>query len=202
MELPIVIGTWPRADIPIDDDDDEEIIQNMGQMMMSDESDGEERWVREQEEIQFKRQVRRSGSNGSLGSMSSWSTSDQRSSGPLTMTSSPTTSSLASPVSIDNRTLMLTPIQNKERTRVIDPLLRASFYESDEYVTQHEVPTRTLTFLSSNTVTPPPAVTQPPSYSSDSSSDSDFDEDDLLAIIERKRKKEKKKQKSMYDIPP
>lgn len=82
VELPIVIGTWPRADIPIDDDDDDDIIQNMGELMISDESD-EDNWVHEQEELEFKRQSmvnehKRSGSNGSMASMSSWSTLDRR----------------------------------------------------------------------------------------------------------------------------
>ncbi|KAG0166636.1 ph-response sensor protein [Apophysomyces sp. BC1034] len=37
VELPIVIGTWPRADIPIDDDD--ELEDNMGNLMLGDDTD-------------------------------------------------------------------------------------------------------------------------------------------------------------------
>ncbi|KAI7865413.1 hypothetical protein BDF14DRAFT_1824880 [Spinellus fusiger] len=40
IEMPIVIGTWPRTAVPIEDDD-EEIISKMGEMMLSDESDDE-----------------------------------------------------------------------------------------------------------------------------------------------------------------
>lgn len=111
LELPIVIGTWPRADVPIDDDDDDDIIQNMGEVMISDEIDDDDDeddiWMQEQEEIEFqKRQsiqvtapsptsattttnssssttmyqqnIRRSGSNNSLGSISSWRSIDHR----------------------------------------------------------------------------------------------------------------------------
>lgn len=119
LELPIVIGTWPRADIPIDDDDDEDIIQNMGEVMISDDDDDEDIWMRQQEELEFKRHssssfaspsptlpnstknhfnnnnssVRRSGSNNSLGSISSWRSQS---------TADPRISTATSPTSITN----------------------------------------------------------------------------------------------------
>jgi hypothetical protein len=37
--MPFVVGTWPRADIPIDDDDDDELIQLLGETMLSDDDD-------------------------------------------------------------------------------------------------------------------------------------------------------------------
>lgn len=138
LELPVVIGTWPRADVPIDDDDDDDIIQNMGELMISDAID-DDVWMRQQEELEFTRHshssftlnntpsptstismkysqsyyntnnnnsnsatatananaaaaaaaLKRSGSNNSLGSVSSWrsqSTSDPR----LSAATSPT----------------------------------------------------------------------------------------------------------------
>lgn len=39
LEMPIVIGTWPRADIPIDDDDESELLETMGDLMLSDDED-------------------------------------------------------------------------------------------------------------------------------------------------------------------
>lgn len=99
LELPIVIGTWPRADVPIDDDDDDDIIQTMGEVMIGDKSDDDDdQWMGQLEEIEFKRHsnhshtantsptstlagyyygagnnpIRRSGSNNSIGSISSW----------------------------------------------------------------------------------------------------------------------------------
>lgn len=42
VEQSIVVGTWPRADIPIDDDDDEDIIHQMGEVMISDENDDDD----------------------------------------------------------------------------------------------------------------------------------------------------------------
>lgn len=184
LELPLVIGTWPRADIPIDDDDDEDIIQNMGEMMISDEIDDDdeqaeeedEMWIKKQEEFEFKRhssfnnnsQVRRSGSNGSLGSMSSWisqSTMDRR----ISSGTSPTTTTITSATTISgggsNHSMI--PVDNyqrntlppvggfkasnvylnrststpdllsnppppppqQNRTKVIDPTMRSSYYE-------------------------------------------------------------------------
>lgn len=124
LELPIVIGTWPRADIPIDDDDDDDIIQNMGEIMISDEED-DDIW-REQEELEFKRNsnssfispsptlntklqnnLKRSGSNNSLGSISSWrsqSTADPRMSAATSPTSI-TNSSFGSSSVISNHTI-------------------------------------------------------------------------------------------------
>ncbi|KAG0170296.1 hypothetical protein DFQ30_002683 [Apophysomyces sp. BC1015] len=37
IEMPIVIGTWPRAAIPIDDYDDEEVLMSMGELMLDDD---------------------------------------------------------------------------------------------------------------------------------------------------------------------
>ncbi|KAI8973464.1 hypothetical protein BDF20DRAFT_654068 [Mycotypha africana] len=42
LDLPIILGTWPRADIPIDDDDDDDIIQTMGDLDFSDLEDEDE----------------------------------------------------------------------------------------------------------------------------------------------------------------
>jgi hypothetical protein len=41
VEAPITVGTWPRADIPIDDDEDEDIVNQMGEMMISDDEEEE-----------------------------------------------------------------------------------------------------------------------------------------------------------------
>lgn len=133
MELPLVIGTWPRADVPIDDDDDEDIIQNMGEMMISDEIDDDddeqaeeenEMWIKQQEELEFKRhssfnnnsQVRRSGSNGSLGSISSWisqSTMDRR----ISAGTSPTTTTITSATTISGGSSnhSMIPVDNYQR---------------------------------------------------------------------------------------
>ncbi|CAO3610170.1 unnamed protein product [Cunninghamella blakesleeana] len=40
LEMPFVVGTWPRADIPIDDDD-EELAGIFGETMLSDDDDDE-----------------------------------------------------------------------------------------------------------------------------------------------------------------
>ncbi|KAF7720978.1 hypothetical protein EC973_005652 [Apophysomyces ossiformis] len=37
VEMPIVVGTWPRASIPIDDYDDDEIVMNMGNLMVDED---------------------------------------------------------------------------------------------------------------------------------------------------------------------
>ncbi|KAI8637021.1 hypothetical protein BD408DRAFT_425266, partial [Parasitella parasitica] len=176
IELPLVIGTWPRADVPIDDDDDDDIIQNMGEMMIGDEIDDDDEeeddaWIKQQEELAFKRQssfnnaaqVRRSGSNGSLESMSSWisqSTMDRRISAGTSPTTTTTSGGSSShymipidsyqrntlpPVSglkISNGYLNRStstpdllsnppppPPPQQSRARVIDPLMRASYYE-------------------------------------------------------------------------
>ncbi|ORZ10569.1 hypothetical protein BCR42DRAFT_358066 [Absidia repens] len=42
LEIPFVVGTWPRADIPIDDDDDDELIQLLGETMLSDDDDDQD----------------------------------------------------------------------------------------------------------------------------------------------------------------
>ncbi|KAI8338101.1 hypothetical protein BC941DRAFT_424608 [Chlamydoabsidia padenii] len=42
LEMPFVVGTWPRADIPIDDDDDEELIQLLGETMLSDDDEDDD----------------------------------------------------------------------------------------------------------------------------------------------------------------
>ncbi|KAL9548415.1 hypothetical protein PS6_006632 [Mucor atramentarius] len=192
IELPLVIGTWPRADVPIDDDDDEDIIQNMGEMMISDEIDDDDddddnqqlgeteddAWIKQQEELEFRRhstfnntatngQVRRSGSNGSLGSMSSWisqSTMERR----ISAGTSPTTTTITSATSGGSSHHSMIPSDNyqrntlppvggfkmsngylnrststpdllsnppppppqQNRTRVIDPTLRSSYYET------------------------------------------------------------------------
>ncbi|SAL95396.1 hypothetical protein [Absidia glauca] len=39
FEMPFVVGTWPRADMPIDDDDDEELVKLLGETMLSDDDD-------------------------------------------------------------------------------------------------------------------------------------------------------------------
>ncbi|KAI8342373.1 hypothetical protein BC941DRAFT_466044 [Chlamydoabsidia padenii] len=39
IEMPFVVGTWPRADIPIDDDDDDELIKLLGETMLSEDDD-------------------------------------------------------------------------------------------------------------------------------------------------------------------
>ncbi|KAI8887953.1 hypothetical protein K501DRAFT_330186 [Backusella circina FSU 941] len=39
VEAPITVGTWPRADIPIDDDEDEDIINQIGEIMISDDEE-------------------------------------------------------------------------------------------------------------------------------------------------------------------
>ncbi|KAF1804147.1 hypothetical protein FB192DRAFT_1371429 [Mucor lusitanicus] len=188
IELPLVIGTWPRADVPIDDDDDEDIIQNMGEMMISDQVDDDDdddvgeteddAWIKQQEELEFRRhstfnnthsgQVRRSGSNGSLGSMSSWmsqSTMDRRISAGTSPTTTTTIASATSGSSSSHHSMI--PVDNyqrntlppvggfkmsngylnrststpdllsnppppppqQNRTRVIDPTLRSSYYE-------------------------------------------------------------------------
>ncbi|KAI9308130.1 hypothetical protein BJ944DRAFT_260804 [Cunninghamella echinulata] len=41
LEIPFVVGTWPRADIPIDDDDDE-LAGIFGETMLSDDEDEDE----------------------------------------------------------------------------------------------------------------------------------------------------------------
>ncbi|KAI8372945.1 uncharacterized protein BYT42DRAFT_578678 [Radiomyces spectabilis] len=41
LEMPIIVGTWPRASVPIDDDDDDEISERMGVMMLSDDMDSD-----------------------------------------------------------------------------------------------------------------------------------------------------------------
>lgn len=123
LELPIVIGTWPRADVPIDDDDDDDIIQTMGEVMIGDESDDEDDQLMDQlEEFEFNRHsntvntsptstlvgyyyaggnnnapIRRSGSNNSIGSISSWrshsTSTDQRNKSTATSPTSITTNS-------------------------------------------------------------------------------------------------------------
>ncbi|ORX59495.1 hypothetical protein DM01DRAFT_1300819 [Hesseltinella vesiculosa] len=40
MEMPFVVGTWPRADVPIDDDDDG-LVEMFGETMLSDDDDDE-----------------------------------------------------------------------------------------------------------------------------------------------------------------
>lgn len=42
LEMPFVVGTWPRADIPIDDDDDDELIQLLGETMLSEDDDDDD----------------------------------------------------------------------------------------------------------------------------------------------------------------
>ncbi|KAI7882319.1 uncharacterized protein EV154DRAFT_568175 [Mucor mucedo] len=118
LELPIVIGTWPRADVPIDDDDDEDIIQNMGVTMISDDEDDD--W---KDGSELKRHsnssfnsptlikthnnsmIRRSGSNNSLGSISSWRS--QSTSADIRISSSTATSptSIAGSSVISNHTI-------------------------------------------------------------------------------------------------
>ncbi|RCH79867.1 hypothetical protein CU097_001853, partial [Rhizopus azygosporus] len=61
IEIPISVGTWPPADVPIDDDDDEDIIHYMGEMMMSDDEEEDDIWI-EDNDIQ---DARRASSNGS-----------------------------------------------------------------------------------------------------------------------------------------
>lgn len=39
LEIPFIIGTWPRAAVPIDDEDDNELLESMGELMLSDEED-------------------------------------------------------------------------------------------------------------------------------------------------------------------
>jgi hypothetical protein len=172
IELPIVIGTWPLADVPIDDDDDEDIIQNMGEVMIGDQDDDDEEdddWMEQQEELEFKRhnstfynnhKVKRTGSNGSSTSMSSWmsqSTMDRRiSAGSPTVTATCSTSSnnttkipdnyhrntLPPPIGFNvpnnylNRSSSTPDLLNsppmstqQNRTRIIDPTLRASYYD-------------------------------------------------------------------------
>ncbi|KAL9543652.1 hypothetical protein MBANPS3_008011 [Mucor bainieri] len=237
IELPLVIGTWPRADVPIDDDDDEDIIQNMGEMMISDEVDDdddddddqqqlgeteEDAWIKQQEELEFRRhstfnnathggQVRRSGSNGSLGSMSSWmsqSTMDRRISAG---TSPTTTTTMTSATSGSSSHHSMIPVDNyqrntlppvggfkmsngylnrststpdllsnppppppqQNRTRVIDPTLRSSYYEpatpspsSENSVghrsskSMHTIHPSFLNFTSSQSPPPPPSQQQ------------------------------------------
>ncbi|KAI8072863.1 hypothetical protein BC940DRAFT_232731, partial [Gongronella butleri] len=41
MEMPFVVGTWPRADIPIDDDDDG-LVEMFGETMLSDDDDDDD----------------------------------------------------------------------------------------------------------------------------------------------------------------
>lgn len=157
IELPIVIGTWPRADVPIDDDDDEDIIQNMGEVMISDEIDeDDDDWMEQQEELEFKRhnptffnnqKVKRTGSNGSATSMSSWislSTMDRRTSGGSPTATAcipdnyhrntlPPPNGFKVPDNYLNRSTstpdLLTNPPQQNRMRVIDPTLRASYYD-------------------------------------------------------------------------
>ncbi|OBZ87864.1 Arrestin domain-containing protein 2 [Choanephora cucurbitarum] len=104
IELPIIIGTWPRAAVPIDEDD-EDIIQYMGELMVGDEidedareddeDDDDEHWMMDpppqgEQDFEIKKgpylhqPIRRSGSNGSLQSNSSWIAKlDQRFSTPI-----------------------------------------------------------------------------------------------------------------------
>ncbi|KAI8354656.1 hypothetical protein BD560DRAFT_438176 [Blakeslea trispora] len=103
IELPIVIGTWPRAAVPIDEDD-EDILQYMGELMVGDEIDEDDgpnnqkyrhnedkdedlHWTmdshRTEQDFELRKgsylhqPMRRSGSNGSLRSNSSWVTSNK-----------------------------------------------------------------------------------------------------------------------------
>lgn len=167
MELPIVIGTWPRADVPIDDDDDEDIIQNMGVAMISDDEDDEDTWDEEKRHSGTSfaypkthlnhSSIRRSGSNNSLGSISSWrsqSTADPRIStatSPTSITNSNGSNSVHTipenyqrntlpPVGFKisngylNRSsstpdLLANPPPTPPRTLLIDPTIRSSYYE-------------------------------------------------------------------------
>ncbi|KAI9486650.1 MAG: hypothetical protein EXX96DRAFT_49435 [Benjaminiella poitrasii] len=146
IELPITIGTWPRADIPIDDDDDDDIIQTMGELMLADESDDEEQEVFNSSQ-HSSADIRRSGSNES---MESWISSKQSSPQQQQHVSDRRSIILNSPISPNtsnnnsgyylNRSTSSPDLiaqqqqqqqqQQQNRTRVIDPTIRLSYYES------------------------------------------------------------------------
>ncbi|RCH92953.1 hypothetical protein CU098_009452, partial [Rhizopus stolonifer] len=152
VELPIVIGTWPRADVPIDDDDDQDIIQNMGEMMIGDETDDDEDgWIENESEYKKAESLRRSGSNSSMRSASSWM-SHRLSLGSHQMIPEHhrnTISSFNLPECYLNKSSstpdLLAPLQG--RTRVIDPAVRNSFYEtSSEHRPSHSIHSIQSTF--------------------------------------------------------
>lgn len=123
LELPIVIGTWPRADVPIDDDDDEDIIQNMGVTMISDDEEDEEDWKDSLPEKRHSNSsftsptlikthlnnnssgIRRSGSNNSLGSISSWRSQSTTADARVSSTTATSPTSIAGSSVISNHTI-------------------------------------------------------------------------------------------------
>ncbi|KAI7898787.1 COPI associated protein-domain-containing protein [Cokeromyces recurvatus] len=218
LELPITIGTWPRADIPIDDDDDDDIIQNMGELMLSDETDDDEE---EEEEKRSSSGIRHSHSNDS---MTSSNMLDRRS---VLIQNKSSMNNKDNYLNRSNSTPDLVAQLQQGKTTVIDPTIRLSSYDSDSsryhrttqslYVnnclprTQHRriesddyshtkfmrysnVPNHTLTFLSSTTTNTPKKITIQNQELTSSESDFD-DDDDLFAIIEKKKKREEKEWK-------
>ncbi|KAI9279786.1 hypothetical protein BY458DRAFT_12083 [Sporodiniella umbellata] len=204
VELPIVVGTWPPADVPIDDDDDEDIIQYMGEMTMSDNEDDleSEEWV----ESSISSDVKRQNSNASNGSRLSDNIMFSHS---YMNRSSSTPDLLISPVpqQLNNR---YSSYKHKASRSITTPIQHRRMGSEDSNY-QRNVPSHTLTYLSStpnNTLNMSHSNTRGSNISTPldeaSSSDDDDDDDDLLAIIQKKKKKEEKelreKQNMLYLI--
>ncbi|KAG1138149.1 hypothetical protein G6F37_007281 [Rhizopus arrhizus] len=219
VELPIVVGTWPPADVPIDDDEEEDIIHYMGEMMMSDdEDDNDSIWIEDSEISDVKRQ----NSNASTASSSRLSDSNVL----AINKSSSTPDLLINPVSQQphNRYSYEHRSSRSMQSFAFTPTVSPTHHKrvgSEDFNIHRNVPNHTLTYLSSTTtssnmspsnthnnniITINATTSNTPVNSSffSSSSSSSEDEDDLFAIIEKKKKRTekelKRKQKMMYSI--
>lgn len=188
IDLPIVIGTWPRASIPIDDEEEDDDLSSL---------DIESLRTIEGIRNSVISDVERSNSVKSYNSISSWNSWENRTA--ITTLSSPASLSQHSLTSNNNSINYSTYHHNIHNdNNNYNNYNNYSMYNNNinnrysmpRFV--EEVPTHVLTPI----ITPPPSLShsqqseQP--YGSPSSTDDSDEEDDLLSIIKKKKKKEQK----------
>ncbi|CEG67926.1 hypothetical protein RMATCC62417_04273 [Rhizopus microsporus] len=185
IDLPIVIGTWPRASIPIDDEEEDDDLSSL---------DIESLRTIEGIRNSVISDIERSNSVKSYNSISSWNSWENRTA--ITTLSSPASLSQHSLTSNNNSINYSTyhhNIHNDNNNYNNYSMYNNNInnrYSMPRFV--EEVPTHVLTPI----ITPPPSLShsqqseQP--YGSSSSTDDSDEEDDLLSIIKKKKKKEQK----------
>jgi hypothetical protein len=220
IEIPIVLGTWPKAAIPIDDDDDDDDHTEIKMDDVDDDADIESlpcsiEDFRTRNSMIHVGRADSTASRTSRNSISSWHSWDNTNN--LTRNTSLNTT-LSSPERFSNARTSICSSSSEYPARSFEPnsntnSRHSSFYSNaghlggnrlrynkdvivDNFV--DDVPTHILEPVSSNFAPPSAsgklAETFNDSYSSSESS-LDSDDDDLLAIIQRKKKKERKELK-------
>ncbi|KAI8875049.1 hypothetical protein K501DRAFT_280742 [Backusella circina FSU 941] len=218
--MPIVLGTWPKAAIPIDDDDDDDDNRKRVEDEFVDDDVEIESLPCSIEDFRSRSSMIQVGradsmasrtSNNSISSWHSWDNNNlTRNTSLNTTQSSPERFSRTSicSSSSDYPVRHSSSSFHNNNNSTAGPLGHRLRYNKNEVImdsfAESDVPTHILEPVSSpnfiaNTKTAEGAYNEDSYSSSESSLDSD--EDDLLAIIERKKKRErrelKKKQQAL-----